>query len=276
MPSKRIPDNVVHALAAAALCAAAGAHAGNGDWDYEFSFYAWAKGIEGTSGDAEIDLDFQDDILDRIDSAFAGSLQAQRGSWTLYGALEYSDISDNARIEREFDFTVPPDGPDATITAGTRGELSLEELLVDAAVGWAFAENDSMRWELLGGAKLFDYETTFEFGDTAVTGPGGGQIPLKNRKRVIQEDWWHPFVGIALRAQLGDAWRLRARTDYGYEDSDNNSWLVEAALDWRFNDWGALTLGYTYLDIDYDSGGRQPYIYDVEQQGPSLGVIVNF
>lgn len=262
-------------LAAIGLVAGTMVQASEG-WDYEFSFYAWAKSIEGTSGDVDIDLDFWDDIIDALEGAFFGSLEAERGRWRLYGAFEYSNISDNARIERDFDLTIPPDGPTVPVTAGTRGEVTLQEMLADVGVGWAFSESDTTRWEVLGGAKWFDYETEFKFSKTSITGPGGEEIPLKNRKVDVKEDWWHPFVGISARTRLSDAWRLRVRSDYGYEDSDNTSWLVEAVVDWRFNSWGALAFGYTYLDVDYDSGGAHPYKYDVDQHGPVVGLIVHF
>jgi hypothetical protein len=276
--SKRLNRNLLPLMAVASLAAATPAHADDATdgWHYEATVYAWAKSIKGTSGDVDIDLDFLDDIADLLQGAFMLSLEAEKGDWSLFGALEYSDIGDSARIERSFDFTVPPDGPTVPIGIGTRGEFSEEEYLADLGVGWAFSDNDTTRWNLLGGVKWFKYETEFKFSRGTITGPGGGEIPLDNRKIKADEDWWHPFVGISVRSQLGDAWRLRARADYGYEESDNTSWMIEAMADWRFNNWGALEFGYRYLDIDYDSGGSNPYLYDVEQKGPVVGLIIHF
>lgn len=278
MENKQIGRALTHALAAMSLFAGSLAHAGDGadGWDYEFSFYAWAKSIEGSSGDVDIDLDFLDDIVDLLDSALFVSLEAETGNWSLFGGFEYSDIGDKSRIERTFDYTIPPTGPTVPITAGTKVHFSEQEYLADLGVGWAFAESGTTRWQLLGGAKWFKYDTEIKLRNITVTGPGGGQISLENRKIQQNEDWWQPFVGLSVRSQLSDAWRLRARGDYGYEDSDNTSWMIEALVDWRFNSWGALEFGYRYLDIDYDSGGSHPYTYDVEQKGPLLGLIIHF
>jgi opacity protein-like surface antigen len=267
-------------IAAAALCLAGPAHAADDTdgWHYEGTFYAWAKSIKGTSGDTKIDLDFLDDIVDMLDGAFMVSLEAERGDWSFYGAFEYSDIGDDARIERTFDYTLPPPiGVTVPITAGSKVEFEEQEYIVDVGVGWAFSESDDTRWRLLGGAKWFKYDTEVKLGEIKLTGPGGVELPsVKGRKVDHSEDWWLPYLGVAVRTQLSDTWRLRARGDYGRRDSDNTSWMLEALFDWRFNDWGALEMGYRYMEIDYDSGGSDPYIYDVEMKGPVIGLIVRF
>jgi hypothetical protein len=82
---------------------------------------------------------------------------------------------------------------------------------------------------------------------------------------------------LAYSTQLSDHWPLRLRGDYGYYDSDNTNWMAEALVDYRFNDWGALEIGYRYQNIDYDNGSNSgPYSYDMDEYGPLIGLIVHF
>jgi len=53
--------------------------------------------------------------------------------------------------------------------------------------------------------------------------------------------------------------------------------MLQAMLDYRLNDWGAVELGYRYQNIDYDNGSNsQPYDYDMEESGPIPGFIFRF
>jgi hypothetical protein len=70
---------------------------------------------------------------------------------------------------------------------------------------------------------------------------------------------------------LSKNWRLIARGDYSYGDSDNDAWHFNAMADYRFNDGGSAFIGYRYMNIDFASGS---YSYDAEEQGPMLGVSI--
>ena len=84
-------------------------------------------------------------------------------------------------------------------------------------------------------------------------------------------------AGFRFKAALGEHWRVRGRGDWGREDSDNESWTLEALVDWRFNSWGALEFGYRHREIDFDNGSSShPYTYDVKERGPIVGFIFHF
>ncbi len=279
MSAMRLKRSLMGSLASVAIACstAVSASEGTDEWHYELTFYAWAKSVEGTSGDVDLDLDFLDDIVDMLDGAFMASFEAEYGVVSLFGQFEWSKISDDAKISRDFDYTIPPIGPTIPVTAGAKLEAEEDQYAADIGVGYTISQTSSTRWQILGGAKWFNNDLTAKFRNVTVTGPGGGQIPLDGSKLTQDEDWWHPFVGLRVATQLTDSWRLRVRGDYGYRDSDNSSWMLEALVDWRFNDWGALEFGYRHLDIDYDNDSNSnPYTYDVEEAGPRLGLIVHF
>lgn len=247
------------------------------EWHYELTLYAWAKSVDGTSGDLDLDLNFLDDILDMLDGAFMTSFEAEYGVVSLFGQFEWSKISDGAKISRDFDYTIPPIGPTVPVTAGAKVEVEEDQYAAEIGAGYTLSESASTRWQILGGAKWFNNDLTGKFKNVTVTGPGGNQFPLDGAKVNSDEDWWHPFLGLRVATRLTDSWRLRLRGDYGYRESDNSSWMLEALVDWRFNDWGAMEFGYRHLDIDYDNGSNSsPYSYDVEESGPRIGLIVHF
>ncbi len=278
MSTKSLKRCLIGSLASAALACSAVTSASEGGegWHYELTVYAWAKSIDGTSGDVDLDLDFLDDIWDMLDGAFMTSFEAEYGVVSLFGQFEWAKISGDARIGRDFDYTIPPIGPTVPVNVGAKVEAEEDQYAAEIGAGYTVAETPSTRWQILGGAKWFNNDLSGKLKDVTVTGPGGGEFPLDGAKISQDEDWWHPFVGLRVATQLTDSWRLRVRGDYGYLESDNTSWMLEALVDWRFNDWGALEFGYRHLDIDYESGSNSsPYSYDVEESGPRLGLIVH-
>ena len=60
-----------------------------GGWEYAVApMYLWGKNIDGISSiagmDAPLDLDFKDDILENLDTAFAIHFEATQGDLTLF------------------------------------------------------------------------------------------------------------------------------------------------------------------------------------------------
>ncbi|MGB5613095.1 MAG: hypothetical protein WBM67_10610, partial [Sedimenticolaceae bacterium] len=63
-------------------------------WQFDGAVYLWGAGIGGTSaaGD-DIDISFSD-LIDNLDMAFMGSLEARKDKWTLLADVIYLDVSD--------------------------------------------------------------------------------------------------------------------------------------------------------------------------------------
>jgi opacity protein-like surface antigen len=53
--------------------------------------------------------------------------------------------------------------------------------------------------------------------------------------------------------------------------------VLSGALSYRFNRWSSLSLGYRYLDFDYDDGsGPDRFKFDLREHGPSIGFRFDF
>ena len=53
--------------------------------------------------------------------------------------------------------------------------------------------------------------------------------------------------------------------------------VLSGSLSYRFNHWSSLSLGYRYLDFDYDDGnGSDRFKFDLKEHGPSIGFRFDF
>lgn len=226
-------------------------------WQFALSpLYLWAKNIEGTAvvggRESALSLDFQDDILDNLESAYAFHLEARKRNLTLYAEYNYAELT-----------------PTATATPGRaeyRAEVTFEEIMWEAGALWAFADRGDSSWELLGAVR-------YQEDDLKLDLLRSGQ--RERRRRVSAgDDWWQGVVGLRYTFHATDRWSWRLRGDYGYGDSDNESLHATAFLDYRFRDWGSVFGGYRYLDNDYDNGRSYAggYAFDGSEQGPVLGL----
>ena len=261
-------------LSACLLIASPGVMAEQDDWTFEITPYAWAKGVKGESGDTDLDLDFWDDLVDLIESAGMVSVEAHKGRWNFFYSFEYNKISDDARTERNFEITIPPDGPTLPVKLGTKVKVTQKQTYMDFGARYDVLQSDTVQLQAGAGARWFDSDLKVKLGNITVIGPGGNEFPVDARQTKLGDDWWTPFVGGRMVAQVGKNWRLRARGDYGYSDSDNSFWMLEAMLDYRINDWGAVEVGYRYMNIDFDNDSSSDhYDYDMEESGPVIGFI---
>lgn len=230
-----------------------------GGWEYSVApLYLWAKSIEGSSAiggkEAALDLDFKDDILENLDSAFAIHLEARQGDLTLFAEHNYAKLDPSTR--------------------GSLGGISIEasvdfrDVMSELGIAYAFVDNGSVRAEVLGGVRYFDQEIEVKVGRTGVI---AAPIPLESSGG---DDWWHGFGGFRVVTKISQRWNFRARADFGYQDGNNKASHAFVSFDYRFKDWGSFFAGYRYLNTDYDNreSGSSGYATDTDSQGPLLGV----
>lgn len=81
-----------------ALCAAAPARAGDGAWHFQLAPYAWLMGIKGSVStlprmpDADIDVNFYDDILGNLNGALTMMGEARKGRFGVMSDIAYKDV----------------------------------------------------------------------------------------------------------------------------------------------------------------------------------------
>jgi hypothetical protein len=52
---------------------------------------------------------------------------------------------------------------------------------------------------------------------------------------------------------------------------------LSGAFAYRFNSWSSVSLGYRYLDCDYDDGdGADRFKFDLKEHGPTIGSRFDF
>ena len=229
-------------------------------WEFAVApMYLWAKNIEGAAAiggiEAPLDLDFKDDILDNLDSAFAIHFEAKKGNLTLFGEYNYAKLDPTTVLEQ---------GP-----ISIQGDVEFTDTMWEAGALWAFSDSGSSTWEVLGAVRYADQDVDVKI--TRNSGPG--LVPLPSRI-TGGDDWWQGVAGLRYTFNVTDRWRWRFRGDYGYGDSDNSSLHALGFLDYRYRDWGSFFVGYRYLETDFDNGskGIGGYSFDGDQQGPILGL----
>jgi len=232
-----------------------------GGWEYSVApLYLWAKNIEGDSGigpvTAPLVLDFQDDILENLDAAFAIHFEAKQGDLTLFAEYNF------ARLDPGGEQTMGP------ITA--KLDVEFEDTMWELGVAYAVFATQSTEWEVLGGVRYMEQDVDIDI-DITTEGPGEGPGIIPSNI-TGGDDWWHGFGGVRVITKISERWSFRARADMGYKNSSNQSVQGIGMFDYRFRDWGSVFMGYRYLGIDYEGGsGSDRYAFDGDQQGPLLG-----
>ena len=240
-----------------------GASAQEEEWEFVVApMYLWAKSVSGASTaggrEQQLELDFQDDILENLDAAFAIHFEARKGKLGLFAEYNYSKLD-----------------PSNTITAGPitlKADVEFTENVGEGGITWAIAESERMRWEVMGGLRYMKQDLDLKLNSNR---PGGQLLP---ERLSVGDSWLHPFAGGRVIVKMSERWSFRARADYGYEGSDNTALQGIALFDYRFRDWGSAFFGYRYLDIDFDNGSSRfdQYGFDGDQQGPAIGLNLYF
>jgi hypothetical protein len=236
-----------------------------GEWTFVVSpLFVWGKSVDGTStlagSEAPVELDFQDDILENLDLSLTFRLEAQKGRFSYYAEYNFG------RLEPESTGQIGP------VEVST--EVTSEETMSEVGVFWAFSERQQSRLELLAAIRYFKEDLDVDFDKTAA----GSNSTSSVGEISGGDSWWNGVLGARYRMQLSRSWTLTLRGDVGYGGEDNTSLQGVGLVNYRFNSWGSAFFGYRYLSIDFDNGrsGADGYAYDVEQQGPLLGLNIHF
>ena len=261
---KTINGWIIAAVTSTAMTlGATSASAQDEEWEFAISpMYVWAKNVSAvtTAGGRELplELDFQDDILENLDAAFAIHFEARKGKMTLFAEYNYSKLDPSNTISQ---------GP---ITL--KADVDFRENIGEGGITWAIAESERMRWEAIGGLRYIKQDVRLKLNSSR---PGGQLLP---ERLSVGDSWLHPFAGGRVIVKMSERWSFRARADYGYEGSDNTALQGIALFDYRFRDWGSAFFGYRYLDIDFDNGSTRfdQYGFDGDEQGPDIGLNMYF
>lgn len=228
----------------------------NDSWQFQLATYGWLAGQEGSITPlaglpaVDIDLDFWDDIQGNINGAFYLLGDARKGPFGLFTDFVYTDV--------EFDASTPG-------TAFSKASSQSKTWMFTTAGQYRFIENSGYSIDLLAGARYWALESTIAL----TSGLSSG------RKIVNTKSWIDPLVGARGYVALGQSKFFIGGFFIVGGFGAGSDLMMDGAFNLGYN-WTQMvssTLGYRYLDVDYESNG---FIFDVSQHGPTAGLSLKF
>lgn len=255
-------------LAASALVLAAGTPALADDWKWTVAPYVWVPGItvdSDFSGEPALPEDGTDvSILDKLDVALMGHVEARKNRWGVYGDFIFVELSD------ENTTTLGPGGP-LTGDLVVSSDLRLGLLDIGGLYRLAGSGSGPVDFDVLLGARFIDIEL-----DAAITLPLPGSAPLDAGTSVSETDL---MVGGRLLGRFNERWYWTARADISFGGSEGTSNAL-ASVGYVFGQTGlfSLDLGYRHMRLETESrraNGAQ-VVNDLEVSGPVVGFVFRF
>ena len=229
----------------------------SGKWHFQLAPYAWLAGQEGTVATlpglppADIDVNFWDDILGNINLAGMLVAEARRGRYGLVADIVYNDIE-----------TKDPT-PYGVLYSAVDSQT--KSWMVSVAGLYRLVERESRFLDVIGGFRYWsvDSELTLKAG------------ALPERSVSNKEDWFDPLIGLKGFTPIGTSkfFVSGAFAMGGFGMGSDFMWDASVNLGYQWTEGFATTIGYRYLDVDYEDGD---FIYDVSQDGLTLGLSWRF
>ena len=219
-------------------------------WKLGAELYFWGASLGGnTTSGGDIDVGI-DDIIDNLKFGAMGAFAARKGDWSLFADLIYLDIKEDANTSANV-------GP---IVLPVSASIELKGVVSTAGLGYRIYEQSGTSLDLIGGIRYLWLD---------------GRVDVSVDSRSVREEEsgsnWDAVVGFRGKTDLSDRWYLTYFGDVGAGDSDL-TWQALAAVNYRL-DKVDLTLGYRYLDWEYDDFG--PF-NDLNLSGAFAGVKIPF
>jgi hypothetical protein len=233
--------------------AAVEAAAPSSPWTFSVSLYGWTAGVDARARTlpplpaVDINLSITD-VLENLDIAVMGLIEARNGPWMLMADLVYSRISPG----RSFSVA----GLNGTVGLDSRAFIGL------GAIGYRLWDNGRLSFDGFVGARVWSLDNTL-----TLTVPGVGSVDYGKRKT-----WTDAVVGGRVILRLTDKVFASMIGAVGGLNA-NFEWDIYAGLNYEFSDRWAGFAGYRALHVDYESGN---FLYKATQHGPVLGVSARF
>ena len=220
-------------------------------WQFGAELYLWMASIGGTATSGEdIDIDF-DTIIDNLDMAFMGGLQAKKGKWSFMLDAIYL----NASGDKSGTITVPI-GPGVELPVNA--SLELKNWIVFPYVGYNLVTTEKAQLDILGGARYLWMEA--DLGLSLVAPPVSQTISDSGNV-------WDAIVGVRGKLILSENWYLPYHFDVGTGQTDF-TWQAFAGIGYSFTSIDVV-VAYRYLEWDFDDND---VFDDMNVNGPLLGV----
>ena len=218
---------------------------GSADWRWTGKIYLWASGINGTlRNGGEIDVGF-DDLLENLELALMGGVEASNGTWSVIGDVIYMNLAGEGTS------SLPGPGP-----VEIQAKAGLEGWVVNLLGAYRFASSPGGSVDLTFGARYLDLDVQLD----AIT-----TLPRPGRSVRAGDSVVDAVVGFRGGLRLSETWYVPYLVDVGAGESDL-TWQAMAGIGWQPS-WGEITLFYRFLEWDFDSSSA---LDDIGFSGPGL------
>ncbi len=240
-------------------------------WNIELTPYFWVAELDGDATlrgrTGQVDVSFSD-LLDNLDIAFMGRLEAWKGKWGLFMEALYMDLG------AEFST------PQGLVSA----DIDVKMAILEFGLGYHLWEtqvgkegSQKLSFDLLGGVRYINLEGEV---DIRTGGPLSGLGLAIGRTFGRRQEWVDPIIGGRLRWNIDDKLAAAVRFDFGGFDigeGSNLTWNLVAGIDYKLKENMSLKAGYRIFDLDYDSGsGNKEFGIDAQFKGPIFGLTMKF
>lgn len=231
------------------------------DWRYTLGLYAFLPvSTTGTSTVAgrtvPVDLDLGD-VLDLLDFAAAGRVEAWKGDFGLIFDANYVSITGDGS------FPIPPG---STFSVNVRQKWLGLLAAYRVADGTYGATSQRYTFDIQGGVRYNSLRQTINLQTPGpITPPTAGG----------DESWWEPVIGARGMWRLNDKWTTIASIDLGGFGAGGNDLQIGANFGFDYQPWDntAITFGYRYYSMDFSTTLASGVMaYDTVQHGPYIGV----
>ena len=226
-------------------------------WHFQIAPYVWLAGQNGTVATlpglppADIEVDFYDDILGNIN--FAGMLvgEARKGRFGLVADIVYTDIETEAPT------------PYGVLYSAVNSRT--KSWMVSAAGLYRLMERQSRFLDAIAGLRYWSVDSDLTL--------KAGLLPQRSVSN--SEDWFDPLIGLKGFTPIGSSrfFISGAIAIGGFGVGSDFMWDAGINLGYQWTKGFSTTLGYRYLDVDYENDG---FLYDVAQDGLTLGLSWRF
>lgn len=259
-PVRIHPATVLCGLASAALGLSAQAqNAPEAGWHYLVQPYAMFPNMNGRTAVANLPtIDVNEDPGDIFENLQMGAMfyaEARNERWTFSTDTLYMDLGSDVSGEGQI--------------LGIDGEVGVSQLA----------------WEL---AALRRITPSFELGigvtynriDADVDINIDTPIGTNALSAGLTQEWFDPTIVARSTRPLSDKWFFQARGNvggFGIGSASKLMWQLMADVGYRPSDSWFFTLGYRFIDIDFEDGsGADRFVYDMRTFGPVVRVGFNF
>jgi len=225
-------------------------------WHFQIATYGWLSGQKGTLATlpglpaVDVDIDFFDDIASNINGAFSLIGEVRNGRVGVVVDVSYSDIEDD---------DATPGPLFSTLTSRTKTWIA------SVAGFYRLIEQDRAFLDGMAGLRYWSVDSSLTL--------GAGILPAREISN--REDWVDPIIGLKGLMPLGGSnfFVSGALAVGGFGVGSDFMWDALINLGYQWTVTFSTTVGYRYLDVDYDHDG---FLYDVSQDGPVLGLSWRF